>query len=500
MTERFVPMLVGGADVEAIDGERTPILNPASAHVIASVPAAKAADVERAVEAATLAFAEGPWPRMSGGDRARVLNRFADILESHHDELSRAEAENNGRPIAETRAQLGILPEHFRYHASLATTARGETVPVGDGYLCYLQDVPLGVVAVMSPFNHPLLITARGMAPALAAGNTVVVKPSEFTPLTTLRLGSFAKEAGFPPGVVNVVTGVGAEAGAALVGHPDVARIEFTGGVETGRKVLVAAASRFGAATAELGGKAPVLVFDDADLMAAAQGAVFGGFIAAGQTCIAGARILVHEDVKDEFTDRLVSIVHGIRLGDPSSVDTQMGPLVSAAARDRVLNYIAVGVDEGATVLTGGAAAELDGDLANGFFVEPTVLDHVEPSMRVSREEIFGPVVTVDTFGDEAEAISKANDSRFGLGATVWTRDVARAHRVAQAVTAGIIWVNDHHRLSAAMPWGGFKDSGVGRQAGIESFRTFTEVKSIVVRIADGAPGWFTDGETQRLN
>jgi acyl-CoA reductase-like NAD-dependent aldehyde dehydrogenase len=499
MAERQL-MLIEGKPVAAMTDRWLPVRNPATGEIIAEVPAGGEGDVDRAVSAARHEADHGEWPQTSPGHRAKVLNKLADLIEDRVDEFSILEATNNGRPIHETRAQIGIVPEFFRYNAALAVTLRGETIPVGDGYLAYIQRVPLGVAAVMTPYNHPMLIAARGIAPALASGNTVVVKPSELTPLTTLLLAELALEAGVPPAALNVVIGTGPEAGAALTNDAGVNRIEFTGGTETGRSVAAAAGRNFGKVTAELGGKTPVLIFDDAALDDAVAGAAFAGFIAAGQSCVAGARIIVHQSVANEFTGRLVDLASSIRLGDPLDAATQMGPVISAAARDRTLRYANAAADEGAKILQGGAVPNLEKRLAGGFFVEPTVIGGVTEDMTIAREEVFGPLVSIETFHDEEDGIRKANGTPFGLGAAVWSRDIGRAHRVAEGIRAGMTWVNDHHRLSPAMPWGGFKDSGVGKQAGTESFLEFFEKKTVVVRTADGAPSWFTQGDTTRLN
>jgi acyl-CoA reductase-like NAD-dependent aldehyde dehydrogenase len=392
-----------------------------------------------------------------------------------------------------------MLPEFFRYNASLAVTFRGDTVPIGDGYLEYLHYSPIGVVGVMAPFNHPLLIAVRGIAPALAAGNTIVVKPSELTPLTTFLLAELALEAGLPPGVLNVVNGLGSSAGAALSSHANIARMEFTGGTETGRKVATEAAARLGSVTAELGGKTPVLVFNDADLDSAASGAAFAGFIAAGQSCVAGSRVIVQEAVADQFKERLVDVTEGIRVGDPLDTGTQMGPVISQAAKNRIVEAIDCAKSEGCEVLAGGSQPEVSPQLAAGFWVRPTVLA-IKGEPAVTRTELFGPVISIETFGDEDEAVRIANNSDYGLGAAVWTKDVAKAHRVAQQIQSGMIWVNDHHRLSPAMPWGGMKQSGIGKQAGEESFRGFLEERSIIVRTAVGGPEWFADSGEERLN
>ena len=493
-------MLVGGQLIEAAAGETLEIVNPATGEVITTTPAGDDVDVDRAVGAARRAFEEGTWSGMSRMERAKVLNRFADHIEERMDALFRLETLNNGRPLRETRAQVGRLPEWFRYNAGLLLAERTDVIPMPGPYLNYLLRHPIGVCGLLTPFNHPLMILAKSLAPALAAGNTVVIKPSELTPLTTLELGHIAAEAGIPDGVINIVTGLGASAGKALSEHPAVAKVTFTGGTDVGRAVGVAAAQRFAKATTELGGKSPVLVFEDAGVDRAVRGAAFGAFIAAGQTCICGARVLVQEAIYDDVVDGLAATAKRIRVGDPTDEETQMGPLISDKQRARVLGYAALGVEDGGRLVTGGGPAELPPPLDRGFFVEPTVIADVSNDMRVAQEEIFGPVAVVVPFSDEADGVRKANDVRFGLGSAIWTRDVARAHRVAARIEAGMTWINDHHRLDPASPWGGVKDSGVGREGGWESFHEFTEIQSIVVRTAEDDVDWYGEHAPTRLN
>jgi acyl-CoA reductase-like NAD-dependent aldehyde dehydrogenase len=493
-------MLIGGEPVESAGGERLDILNPATGEVITTTPAGDEADVERAVRAARRAFEDGPWPRMNRMQRAKILNRFADHLEERMDALFRLETLNNGRPLRETRAQVGRTPEWFRYNAALLLAERTPVIPMPGPYLNYLLRHPIGVCGLLTPFNHPLMILAKSLAPALAAGNTVVIKPSELTPLTTLELGQIATEAGIPDGVINIVTGIGATAGKALSEHAHVAKVTFTGGTDVGRAIGVAAAQRFAKATTELGGKSPVLVFDDAGVERAVKGTAFGAFIAAGQTCICGARIIVQEGIYDDVVAGLAGIAENLRVGDPTEEATEMGPVISERQRARVLGYVDLGVEEGGRVVAGGGRPDMPAPLDRGFFVAPTVIADVSNDMRVAQEEIFGPVAVVVPFSDEADGLRKANDVRFGLGSAIWTRDVARAHRVAAQIEAGMTWINDHHRLDPASPWGGVKDSGVGREGGWESFHEFTEIQSIVVRTAEGDVDWYGEDAPTRLN
>ena len=484
--------VIDGLERASVGGRTFEVRNPANGRPIARVAQSSAADVGLAVEAAQRAFADGRWSGLPVRERYRILNRFAELIEAALPDLARLESMCTGRPLREMSAQLSRLPEFYRYFAAIARTAEDGVTPFEGPYLNYVRRVPLGVVGQITPWNHPLLILTKKLAPALAAGNTVVVKPSEFTPLTTLRLAAIAIEAGLPKGVFNVVTGFGAEAGAALSSEPRLAKLDLTGGTETGRAVAQLAGANLIRVSCELGGKAPVIVLPDADLDQAAMGAVFAAFIASGQTCVAGARVLVHESQAAALLERMTARAGALRLGDPLESTTQLGPLISARQLARTEEYVAIGRAEGARIACGGARARGPA-LADGFFHEPTIFTDVTSSMRIAQEEIFGPVTCVLTYRDVDEAVRIANDIPFGLAASIWTGDAARGMRLAEKLECGIVWVNDHHRIDPALPWGGVKDSGMGRECGLEGYREYTQTKSVVVNLDQPADWYATD-------
>ncbi|MFT4657137.1 MAG: acyl-CoA reductase-like NAD-dependent aldehyde dehydrogenase [Minisyncoccia bacterium] len=491
-------LLIGGAEIPSQNGDTLNVLNPSNGSTIGAISAAGVADVDHAVAVAKSAFESGVWSQLPIWERAKVLNRFADLIDDNLEDLFQLETANNGRPIVETRAQISRLSGWYRYNAALLLADRTDVISMPGSYHSYTSRFPIGVVGILSSFNHPLMITSKSLAPALATGNSVVLKPSELTPFTCLRLADLAADAGIPAGVLNVTPGLGPIAGARLAEHPDVGKVSFTGGTEPGRAVAQAAAKRFAKATVELGGKSPVIVFDDQAVDVSAKGVAFGGFIAAGQTCICGSRVLVQETIHDEFIEALVAQANQIRIGDPADGATQLGPVISSKAQDRILGYIETGRAEGATVACGGGVPD-EPELAAGYYVQPTVLTGVSNTMRCAREEIFGPVVVVIPFTDEADAIALANDSDFGLGSAIWTSDVGRAHRVASQLQHGIVWVNDHHRVDPGSPWGGVGDSGSGREGGWESFHDFTHLRAVTIRTDPNPVDWY-GGDTQRLN
>jgi acyl-CoA reductase-like NAD-dependent aldehyde dehydrogenase len=494
-------LFIDGVEVPASRSDLIDVINPATGDMLAQIAHASDNDVDRAVRSAAAAFESPEWANMSNRTRARLINKLADVMETNIEQFYRLETLNNGRSLNETRAQVSRLPDFLRYNAGLAIARRDSVIPVDGNYLNYTIRTPVGVVGNSTPFNHPLMILMKSLAPVLASGCATVVKPSEYTPLTTLLLAKMFVEAGLPPGVFNIVTGLGPTTGKALAEHRLLDKWVLTGGTEAGRITGAVAGSNFAHQTLELGGKTPVLVFDDFDVDQAVNYAAFGAFIGAGQTCICGSRQIVHERVYDEFVEKLAAKAKSIRIGNPIDPSVQLGPVVSARQQQRVLNYIRIGLEEDGARLVAGGKVPTDPSLANGFFVQPTVFADVTAKMRIFQEEVFGPFVSISKFSTEAEAIAMANDCQFGLAGAVRTNDITRAHRVAARLKCGIVWVNDHHRLDPASPWGGVKDSGIGRECGTESFDQHFETKSVMVRLDDAPFDWYKDTATQpRLN
>jgi acyl-CoA reductase-like NAD-dependent aldehyde dehydrogenase len=486
----FFGMLIAGERTPSRSGRVFAVHNPHDGSLVGEIAEGDAPDIDAAVMAAERAAPR--WAAVSGAKRGEILHRAADLLAQRLPELVALEIEQIGRPHREMAAQLARLPEWFRYFGAVARTHEDTVPPFGDNYLNYTRRTPLGVVGHITPWNHPLLILTKKVAPSLAAGNAMVVKPSELAPITALLLGDVLREAGVPDGVYNVVPGFGPTAGAALAAHPGIRKIDVTGGTPTGKAIGALAAGHLARFSAELGGKAAVIVFPDVAIERAVAAALFASFIATGQTCIQGARLLVHRSIHDEVVRELVRRTNALRLGDPRDERTQVGPLVSERQRAIVERYVGIGVAEGATLAAGGRRPEGSAFGAGCYFL-PTVFTNVTPSMRIAQDEIFGPVVCVMPFESEDEAVRIANGTPFGLAASVWTHDVARAHRVAHALECGVTWINDHHRIDPASPWGGFRMSGIGRENGLVAYEEYTQIKNVIVNLDDTTFDWYAD-------
>lgn len=481
-------LFIGGRWVDGVEGGTIDVINPHDGSVITAIAEATAADVDRAVEAAQKAFPA--WSSMAAMDRGRLLLKLADRIEEEQAELGRLEALNTGHPFRDT--QILDVPRTavtYRYFGGMADKFEGSVIPVEAGFLNYLEREAVGVVGQIVPWNFPLMFTSWKMAPALAAGNCIVIKPSEITPLSTLRIAEMMQEVGIPDGVVNVVPGYGQTAGARIAGHPEIAKVAFTGSTATGRTVVKASAGNLKKLQLELGGKGANIVFEDAFIPAAVGGSAFAIWHNQGQACIAGSRLMLHESIADDFMEKFLVLTESIRLGNPLDPATEMGPLTSRMHQQRVLDYCAVAREEGGEIVTGGVTPE-DPALADGCYVRPTIV-RAKPSDRVCQEEVFGPFVSVMTFKDDAEALEIANGTEYGLGSGLWTADLKRAHKFAGALHAGMVWINSYKRVNPGSPFGGVGQSGYGREMGFEAMREYTHPKSVWVNVDAQIPPYY---------
>jgi betaine-aldehyde dehydrogenase len=486
-----VPMYLGGEWKLAADGNVRQLQNPANGRVIATIAEGAEADAQAAIAAARKAFDEGPWRETSAADRAALLFKVADAIDAHRDEFMRIDTLNGGKPLRETEYDAVDAANCFRYYAGLATKPHGQTFDVPAPSQTFTVREPIGVCGQIIPWNYPLLMAVWKLAPALAAGNVCVLKPAELTPLSAIRLAAIFDELELPAGVVNVVTGAGTTVGHAIAASTLVDKIAFTGGTKTGRSIMLDATTNLKKISLELGGKSPNVVFADADFDTAVDYALFGIFANAGQVCSAGSRLVIERSLQDRFLERLVERAQKIRIGDGFDPATEMGPIISPVHRERVEAYIATGREEGARLLCGGN--RLGGALAAGNFIAPTIFDRTTRDMRIVQEEIFGPVLVVQSFDDEAEAIALANDTVYGLAGAVFTQDIAKAHRVIRKMRAGITWINTYHPTYNEAPWGGYKQSGIGRELGTYGYDAYTEVKQINVNLDVEPSGWFSE-------
>jgi acyl-CoA reductase-like NAD-dependent aldehyde dehydrogenase len=471
-------LLINGEWRAASGGRTMPVVNPATEEVIAEVASADKADVDAAVAAARAAL--GPWAQMSARDRGRLVWKLAERLMERADEIARLETLHNGKPISESRhVEIPAAAECFQYYAGWADKVHGETVPVKGNNFVYTLREPVGVVAAIVPWTFPLLLAAWKVAPALACGNTVILKPASQTPLTAIALGEIASEVGFPPGVLNIVTGPGSATGQAIVDHPDIDKIAFTGDTSTGKQIMRSSAETLKKITLELGGKSPNIVLPDADMEAAIRGATIGIFYGKGEVCAAGSRLLLDRSIKDAFMEKLVARTKKMMPGDPLDPKTRLGAISSKSQLERVLRYVDTAKKEGAALVAGGARADIG--TGRGYFMQPTIFDGVTPQMTIAREEVFGPVLATIEFSDLDEAIARANDSPYGLAAAVWTKDIKKAHYVARRLQAGTVWVNTYNVYDTAAGFGGYKQSGFGREMGVHALEHYTQVKTVWV-------------------
>jgi len=483
-------MLIGGKWVDPASGEWFETVNPFTAKPWALVPRGSKEDVDRAIAVAKCAF-HGDWRKLTASARGALLHKLGDLIAAEAQRLAEIESTDNGKLIAEMRGQLNYIPQWYYYYGGLADKIEGRVIPIDKpGVFNFTREEPLGVVAAITAWNSPLLLATWKLAPALAAGNTVVWKPSEFSSVSAFAFGELFEKAGFPPGVVNIVSGFGGEVGEPLITHQDIAKIAFTGGDKTGEHVYGLAARGIKPVTLELGGKSANIVFDDADLDQAVKGVVSGIFAATGQTCIAGSRALIQRSIHAEFVERLLALAKTARMGNPLDPSTQVGPVTTRPQYEKILDYIRIAKEEGAVCRLGGAPAQRE-ECGSGWFVEPTIFTDVNPQMRIANEEVFGPVLSVIPFDDEEEAVRIANSTVYGLAAGVWTQSIRRALLMSERLEAGTVWVNTYRAVSYLSPFGGYKRSGIGRESGIEGIRDYLQTKSVWIDIAGNAPNPF---------
>lgn len=483
-------LLINGELQEAVSGRAFHSINPATGELVSEIPEGGEEDIDLAVKAARKAFEEGDWRRITPTQRGKMIQKLGELVRENADWLLKLETRDNGKAIRETTNEMNVVADSFFYFGGLADKIQGNTIPLGPDLLNYVIYEPIGVVGAIIPWNSPLLMACWKLGPALAAGNTVVLKPAEQTSSTALELARLSREAGFPAGVINIVTGFGETAGAALCRHPGVDCITFTGETVTGEEIMKTAGAKMKRVSLELGGKSPHLVFEDADIEEAVAGVMAGVFVASGQTCVAGSRVYVHQKVFDQFLERLVSRAKKVRVGDPLNMETEMGSLASREQLEKVKRYVAYGLEEGAELLCGGSQPA-DPVLAKGCFFTPTVFTKATQDMRIVQDEIFGPVVAVMPFSSDDEAVYLANNVRYGLAAGIWTNSIKRANQIALKIKAGTVWINAYRVVHYASPHGGYKGSGIGRENGMEAIRLYTEVKNIMVELRDHRPDMF---------
>jgi acyl-CoA reductase-like NAD-dependent aldehyde dehydrogenase len=480
-------LLINGKWVPAKSGKTFEVINPANEFVLATVAEGDKADVDEAVKAARKAFEEGPWPRMSPHARTRILLKFADLISLHAAELAELVSLEGGKPLVEAQGEVGAAAAQFIYYGGWITKIYGETNPSAPEMFNYTLREPVGVCGQITPWNGPIAVVAMKWAPALACGNTVILKPAEQTPLTAVRMGELALEAGIPEGVINIVTGFGETAGAAIASHPDIDKVAFTGSTAVGKEIVKASAGNLKRVSLELGGKSPNIIFSDANMESAVRGSAAGIFANQGEVCCAASRMFVQEKIYEKFAEGLVNSANKIRLGNPFDPHTTMGPLVSKEQHERVLGYLSAGKQEGAKARVGGDR----GPQERGYFVQPTVFTEVNNGMKIAQEEIFGPVASVIRFKDENDAVLQGNDTTYGLAAAVWTRDISRAHAVARKLKAGTVWINCYMAMDPISPFGGYKQSGFGRELGPWGIEEYLETKQVHINLNEQPIGWY---------